>query len=303
MIEREATRGLIRIEAPSSPDVKVDFKMIKALTAEEYARYAAAVTAVERVLRGDLIAYVRFADQQVQSLPTTIADQMLSVGVREFFARAPALQTLVRCTSLTYCAALHLHQEQTRSQIEKRFGGKDSVEAKRLADAFRAEATHSLEYSVAYQLRNIMVHQSMDLVGFKSRAELVERNGVEESVATVDLKISRAMFIASSRVSRRLRDLVAGEDLELTRIVTGATASADRVQTSALDLLHPNLEEDLRVIAELDSEYPPDDVLIPRALAQPQRQLEDGRWTWPHREIAPAVFDMARGRNECRSHL
>ena len=247
------------------------------------------------MLRGDLITYVRFAAEQLRAVPADFEKRMLAAGGRELQAIVPQLQTIARCTSLTYFAALNLHQEQARSRVEQRCG-KESAEARSIADAFRHAASASLEYRVAYKMRNAMLHQSMDLVGLIGRAELIERNGCEESVARVRLPLNRKKFCANAHVSRTIRDEVAAldQDPDVVEMATASLAVAEAVQLEVSDLLYPNMLDDLQVIRELDALFPAADARAGRAIAEPMRSVGPGRWTWPHHEIPPAVFDIAR---------
>lgn len=186
-------RGALLITTDSSGQA-VSFEQICVLSSDDYARFKDAYKQIAGLVFGSIYTYFSSSTSLLRSA-VMAANQASDVGLIQFNSAPDSFTTWLtslRATALSLCSSVVYHQDQMLRRIEKAYGGKtpEYVQAKGdfggLYDGYAG-------YRFLYDLRNVMVHESMEAVTAVVKQLLVDGEVRSTWAVTVDRS-----FIAQS---------------------------------------------------------------------------------------------------------
>lgn len=104
------------------------------------------------------------------------------------------------CCALTFCSALHLHQEQSKTQA-RRHHEEESAEFAAVIKAFSVAYDNYISYRLLYRLRNELVHHSLRGIGLKLSAREKSASGLIVNQYDVRVLLNRQEFLRASQLS------------------------------------------------------------------------------------------------------
>lgn len=294
------TCGLMVITPDPSGRAKVMFNVFRTISREDYERFSRASGAVQSYLRGSLKVYAETALTQFTSslgqirrfLAQRLASNAVLVNVGNW-------QVAVRCSALTFAAALHLYQEQVLVEVKRHHGaaGEEVAQAQAM---FSETYDASFDYRLTYRLRNSMVHHSIDSVRLVLHSsEETRPSGLITQSHLARVYLDRKVFLSSKGISRAMRTSLEqmSVDLDLGEVFPRALDALSALHAKLQPLTTPRLDADLAALRQLDGLF--GDVAGDRALVQiPGSTSSGGPTSLPHSPLRAELFALARSRGE-----
>lgn len=273
--------------------VPVMFDFFMELDRPDYDKHVGAHGRVADAVDGDLAVYAVAALEQINAMAAGIEQHMVMASGPLGPTVGNALRSSIAGAVLTFCAAVHLYQEQTEAAVVRHFGD-GSAEHTLISRRFSIAYDSSLAYRLIYRLRNILVHHSMKSIGMSLSAQLEPTAfGPRRKIASVSVPLVRSEFLATrTGLSTRLRQEVAGldSDPDIRDLAASALAALLELRQDSMELIHPRLAADCAHLVSIARLYPPWEE-ADRALAKVT--IREGVPNFPYTLLRRDVLEFA----------
>ncbi|WP_163744876.1 hypothetical protein [Mycolicibacterium madagascariense] len=245
-------RGALLITTDSSGQA-VSFEQIGVLSSDEYTRFKDAYKQIAGLVFGSIYSYFSSSKSLLRSA-VMAANQASDVGLVQFNSAPDSFATWLtslRATALSLCSSVVYHQDQMLRRIEKAYGAK-SPEYSQAKSDFHGLYDGFAGYRFLYDLRNVMVHESMEAVTAAVNQLLVGGKVQSTWIVTVDRS-----FVAQSDMKKPAKtDIVALSQnpslLDLAEEITEPLATVNKaIETKLLDSMSPACQ----AVAEFDDMF------------------------------------------------
>lgn len=283
-------RGVLLIRPdPSGDPNSLSMEQLTVLTVEDHSRYAQAYRQILDIVVGGVFTYFLVSARDLRARIAAANQAFLGRRFAPQTQPEEALQwvTGLRAAVLSLAASLTYHQEQIYQLASELHGGDQAIIAA-IKAVFSDLYDTNRGYRLLYSLRNLMTHETMEVVALDARALLVQgrvecrfRLRVDRGVATRSDKVKAA-------VKNELQEMLHDPDIiELLGEVGSPLSDANRL---LYEILYPDLRLTCQTIMEFESLF--QGRAGTRALVtdwNPETPGERPSWTaW-----APQVLDFA----------
>jgi hypothetical protein len=233
-------RGALLITTDSSGQA-VSFEQICVLSSDDYARFKDAYRQIAGLVFGSIYTYFSSSKSLLRSA-VMAANQASDVGLIQFNSAPDSFTTWLtslRATALSLCSSVVYHQDQMLRRIEKAYG-EESPEYSEVKGDFNGLYDGFAGYRFLYDLRNVMVHESMEAVTAAVNQLLVGGKVQSNWIVTVDRS-----FVAQSDMKKPAKTQIVALSqnpslLDLADEITEPLAAVNKaIETKLLDSISP----------------------------------------------------------------
>jgi hypothetical protein len=103
--------GLMVIQDPSPGRGKATFNFFRMLPQAEYDTYQAATSSLQNYLNGNLLVYARQSIENLENACRQVQKFIRTAPIPLIQLSAESWRASITCCVLTFCSALHLHEQ------------------------------------------------------------------------------------------------------------------------------------------------------------------------------------------------
>lgn len=237
----------------SMPGVKVQLSVVNEFLADEHKRYDEAYGRLLAILETGIYAYVR---RTMVAIQEAMEDDARQIVEGEIDSTQPGdsvnLAMRMRSAVLSFCSALHMHQEHNNLEAIDRYGDGSKVHNK-IRRAFNRLYERSPEYRILWHLRNTMVHHALDVVSINATG-FIDGNATPQAISYPRVNL-QAIAELNPKISEAMKKELLGRrhDPLVLELVGKAMPLVQETNRRVVKLLNPDLDEVCATVREFDS--------------------------------------------------
>lgn len=278
---------------PKIPGNSGTFEVVSELSETEYSAYEHALMRLNKLLIDSHSAYFTIA-------VTDFSESVSFAGQRLAHGSVPGtgldnihfLKHRFSNSLLSVCSLLSFEQDKTLNQVQKNFG-RESDEFVKARNSYRKLFDMNFGYRFLVKLRNIMHHDTMDVLDIAVHA--VANGDAREGVA--DVRLVRTPLIESSHCNQTLKAELneLPENPMAMELMLQAMIGLRLVSRHLRKLIEPNLEEYCQAMRSFEQLFA--GKRGQRMLGEGTLKVIDGRPELPsYSTVDPEILAFAHGR-------
>ncbi|AFM20201.1 hypothetical protein Mycch_5536 (plasmid) [Mycolicibacterium chubuense NBB4] len=245
-------RGALLITTDSSGQA-VSFERIGVLSHDDYTRFTDSYKQIAGLVFGSIYTYFSSSKSLLRSA-VMAANQASDVGLVQFNSAPDSFTTWLtslRATALSLCSSVVYHQDQMLRRIEKAYGA-ESPQYSQVRSDFHGLYDGFAGYRFLYDLRNVMVHESMEAITAAVKQLLVGGKVQSKWIVTIDRS-----FVAQSDMKKPANTQIValGQNPSLLDLADEITQPLANVNTAIETKLLDNMSSAYQAVAEFDDMF------------------------------------------------
>jgi len=220
---------------------------------DDYNRFNNAYQMLNNLLNVNVFTYMRYTMSNLEDAIQADIDEMLS-GQFGFGTEWAIVRVGIRMRSavLSFCSALHFHQEHTYKEVI-RVHGDGSKQHKKIQQIFNRLFEKSPEYRLLYHTRNTMIHYTMDTIAIEAGAS-IDPKGQKQAFSSPSVDVS-AIVDLNTEISDKYREhLRIGPQRFLVQdLARKAFPLVDDANSRILRVMHSGHDQACRDVVEFDN--------------------------------------------------
>lgn len=234
-------------------DIAAQFTVIREFSRDDYERYGDAYHRLDDILNSGIYAYVRTTFMAVSDTMQLDMEEMrtglIRYGQPDDIVR---IGNRMRGVVLSFCSALHMHQDHIFTEVVEKFGDGSRTHNK-VRKAFNRLYEKSLDYRLLWHLRNTMVHHALDAVSISATAFTGEGGEhLAVSLPRIDVSVTADL---NNRISQAFRrELLAFEEDPLVlEVAVNAMKMVRATNRQVVKILNPDIGAICATVREFDA--------------------------------------------------
>ncbi|MCZ4079578.1 hypothetical protein O1W68_16640 [Rhodococcus sp. H36-A4] len=230
----------------------LQWSVIAEFTKADYERYNDAYQTLNNLLNVNVFTYMRYTMFNLENAIQSDIDEMLSgrfaFGTQEEIVR---VGIRMRSASLSFCSALHYHQEHTYKEVIGKHGD-GSKQHKKIQRIFNRLFEKSPEYRLLYHTRNTMIHYTMDTITIDAGAA-INRDKKKTAYSNPEVDISAIVDLNTEISDKYREELRAGpQRYSIQGLARTAFPLVDEANDRILRIMHTDLDIACKEVIEFD---------------------------------------------------
>lgn len=238
---------------PKLADTVGTFSVVAELSEAQYSAYDYALGRLRALLTDSHAAFLTIAVKDFVDLTVSAGDRVANGPIPGNGSDSVEyLGHRFTNSLLSVCSLLAFEQDKAINKIGKNYG-KEGEETKKAKRAYNLLFDSNFGYRFLAKLRNVMHHDTMDVLSLQIHAEASGAN----RQGAADVRLMRAPLIESSQCNKQLQGQLRGltEDPMVIEMMLQAVSGLRVVTRHLRPLVEPGLEDHCAVLRSFDSLY------------------------------------------------